>query len=794
MADCFDQIRKELGEEVTDEQIKSVIESLERIKNDKDFLGKAKNLKKRSEEEIAFLAHTKSQEVIALRDNKEFLLKVMDKAENPNDYFVARLSGLDRAVEGGNLSIPQLQESTHRRLLNTFVHAVGGRKNFLELTSGEWDREALHVIDALNKGQSISKFSAEAQALGKAAHITKKKSVQDLEASGNLIKERDDHLIRQTHDADKIFDEGRESWKEKIAIRLDHEKTFGPGTSTKEKNKILDTIYDDITAGTPVNIGFIGGRRSLHFASPDDFFEYNSEFGKGNLMEVMNASMISSARRSAVTRVLGPNPLRTLKSIEKDIVNSLSPEQARKFMQTGRGGQKGQRDALIATVLRTNEHPGRNLLAKTTSALLQLNSLSKLGGAFPTTFTDIGLSVEMFKSVAGVPRMQGAVDSVKSFFSVLKPEDLKTWSAVLDMNFDDMVLENYDRFGMNEPGYSSVFRDAGRAIMKSTLIPAQSARAKVSAARFLSINLARNSKKSFNELNENLVENFKRFEIGEKEWNIFTRAKQEINGVEAITPEAIRDLEGLTNKQKTDLENKLALYLADNAKIGSPDVTVRERAFITNGLDIGTVEGAAARLIGQFKSFTFSMPRVHRRILLSNPDIDATSLRQAIRTRAGLQQIGALMAETTVLAAAGLFVKDLIKGKTPRDVDAEFVAEAFSNAALPMAGVTMLDMFRGEFDSKYRSVLKDLAGPTFGQVEDFGDLAAQLGKAEGKKAMSRAAKIVLQNTPGQNLWYIAPLVNKAFLSEFHELMNPGYINRMKQRTRKKGQNYWFEPF
>ena len=108
-------------------------------------------------------------------------------------------------------------------------------------------------------------------------------------------------------------------------------------------------------------------------------------------------------------------------------------------------------------------------------------------------------------------------------------------------------------------------------------------------------------------------------------------------------------------------------------------------------------------------------------------------------------------------------------------------------------GSYFFDALRGEYDQFGRSLLKDLAGPTFSQIDDFAQLAGVIIK-DPKKGGSKLLKQIQKNTPGANLWFVQPIIQKAFLADLHEMLNPGYQRRMQQRVRREGQDFLYNPF
>ena len=228
------------------------------------------------------------------------------------------------------------------------------------------------------------------------------------------------------------------------------------------------------------------------------------------------------------------------------------------------------------------------------------------------------------------------------------------------------------------------------------------------------------------------------------------------------------------------------------ARVGSLEATGRERSIIAQGFSPDDPMGVFLRLAGQFKSFALAVPRVLRRIGNSNPEFQGRKLLDGFRNIGDASLLAATMTEVTLLSAVGMMAKDAMKGKD-RDIDAKFLAEAFATGAMPLSVSYTLDALRGEYDGYGRSILKDLAGPTFGQTDDVVALISGAARMDSKVGI-KALRLIESNTPGINLPFAKAALNKLFLTDLHEALNPGYELRLRQRAMHEGTDFLFNPF
>jgi len=98
----------------------------------------------------------------------------------------------------------------------------------------------------------------------------------------------------------------------------------------------------------------------------------------------------------------------------------------------------------------------------------------------------------------------------------------------------------------------------------------------------------------------------------------------------------------------------------------------------------------------------------------------------------------------------------------------------------------------GEFSGSYRSYLEYAAGPTFGQVDNLFNMKASI--QQGKPVKRPATKLLLDNTPFANLFYIRPVLNYLILWNLQAMLSPGSLERSEQRTETQNhQKYLVKP-
>ena len=145
---------------------------------------------------------------------------------------------------------------------------------------------------------------------------------------------------------------------------------------------------------------------------------------------------------------------------------------------------------------------------------------------------------------------------------------------------------------------------------------------------------------------------------------------------------------------------------------------------------------------------------------------------------------------STLFGYGAMTIKDLLKGKTPRNpADLRTWVSAFTQGG--GAGI-FGDFHFGEYNRFGGSLAATLAGPAAGTLSDFANIYARV--RDGDSSAQAIVRFVMNNVPGNNLWYIRGPFDYLFGYHLFEMINPGYFNRMKRRVeRENEQTFWASP-
>jgi hypothetical protein len=144
----------------------------------------------------------------------------------------------------------------------------------------------------------------------------------------------------------------------------------------------------------------------------------------------------------------------------------------------------------------------------------------------------------------------------------------------------------------------------------------------------------------------------------------------------------------------------------------------------------------------------------------------------------------------TILGYGSMMVKDLLKGREPRDpLDYKtWMAAAAQSGGLGIYG----DFLFGEVARNSGSLVSTVAGPVAGLGDSVMNLIQRM--RDGDDVAAASFRALLNNTPFLNIFYLRPLLDYLILFNIQESLNPGFLRRMEQRIeRENNQTFFIKP-
>ncbi len=103
------------------------------------------------------------------------------------------------------------------------------------------------------------------------------------------------------------------------------------------------------------------------------------------------------------------------------------------------------------------------------------------------------------------------------------------------------------------------------------------------------------------------------------------------------------------------------------------------------------------------------------------------------------------------------------------------------------------DFLFGDMKNRFGGgAVATLAGPLAGTAGDVVDLMQRF--RDGDDTAAQATRMMINNLPGANLFYLKGALDYAVFFRLQEAMNPGYLKRMEKRMKKDNdQTYMYSP-
>lgn len=672
--------------------------------------------------------------------------------------------------------------------------------------------------------------NAKALEMAQIVHKWQTRAIERQNANGAWIRKLPGYVTRTSHDMVAIRKAGYLKWKEFILPKLDAQ-TFKYVEAGKEE-EFLKSAWEALASGLhfkhgegnfDINQAFkvsgsvakkISQERLLHFKTPDDWFEYNQEFGSKSFREAIMSGFDHAAQSTAMMEGLGTNPHAVLDRLKQDALKAL-----RSSANTGDKNAAKQIDKiqgrdidnLMATIDGTTRRPANVTAAKIGAGIRSVQSLAKLGGSTISSLSDIAtLATELqYNGMTFLDSYSGLTQALFKGRSAAEKEEI---GSLVLAGMEGALGEIHGRWHSEDglPGKMSkamylYFKLNGQNWWNDVL--------KTYTTSALSANIANNADRAFADISSDLARNLDRYGIGEKDWPVIQKMihKSE-TGTRYALPEKVFEIDNeeikalLGDKKMSDyaakeykntLQRNLDTYFVDRSDTAIPTPGANEKALLLRGTQPGDALGEALRFWGQFKSFPITfISKIYNRETVGR--VAGGSMRSGFGgfvdgMRHGKGAIGGMVQTiigTTAMGYVAMSIKDILKGLTPRPANDP---KTWAAAMVQGGGAGIYgDYLFGEFNRFGRDALSSLAGPTFGQINDVMEIYSRF--KTGDDVGANIVRLMKNNTPFVNLFYTRAALDYLVLYQLQENMNPGFLKRMEQRVRRENdQEFLFPP-
>lgn len=629
---------------------------------------------------------------------------------------------------------------------------------------------------------------------------------------GANVKYRQGRLFKQRHSARNMEILGQNKWVEKAKKYFDNDEIINMIQSNKKLNKkygespdmveaYLMDKYEDIQIREAqrgrnisddfTSILFMGQKKSMEkqttfkFKNAEAQMKYNMEVNGKSITSMVLEDIRDTSGYVGSAMVLGPNPrLGFQKLMQTYPIKSRTKLEKKFLLATGR--RAGIAD---------------NMWAKSAEKLRKLSDITRLGTALFSTLPDFSLGAMVISANTGQNYFQTLGSLFKETFKNVRKGQRREVQKRLSVLMDDMLFGSmntrigeggnmtnaFDNFSAAEwkksiadGNMSEALRQSGNAFdqvhqkfMKYSGLPGQSEVVRTAIAKITAMGLKDEAGKSFADLYSGTRNLMERFNIGEREWDILRKIDTELeDGSRLIDTESILELDGeavgMSNpadirNYKEKLSANYASMLTFMAEHGSPTPGIKNKWWV-DGFDPDTVSGQLLRFMGQYKSFSLSVVDTLREAYGPSFDMNRAS------------KMGATMITGMGLAYIGTSAKNAVNGKDQPDPTSLTTWKDMTLKA-GMGGL-YADFLLTDYNSPWRSLPADVAGPGIGIAEDLLKIAKSpfdIMLADDERASKRAKKNLLRklesSTPA--LPFTKTLINKNFYDMLHKTMNTG---------------------
>jgi hypothetical protein len=838
MSTCIDLVRREL-KDITDKELDDVLEQMR---------GRQARLIQEGADPSTSAAQAGMEVADTLRAaaaierrnaliNRRIRLEALDYlqttwAENPAEGIFALLYGSARARYGSRASANAAQSALFRRYIGGVQGELEAAGLFDVLRRGELDRDVFHAMRSISDKAALAKLPEQAVQIAKILDRWQEVSRIEANRAGAWIGKIEDYGLRQAHNSDRIMRAGEAKWKADILPKLDLARMFPEGPPKDMDNWLHETFLNIVTgvreSGSTEKMAAFKGpgnlakkmsqERTLHFRSADDAFDYNTNYGMGNIRETFVTGMHRMAESTGLMQVLGTNPefnLRAVVDATRAKLSRSDPAALKKFDNATRSGVSI--DNAYREVSGQTRRAASARLAAVGQGIRVWNTLTGLGGAVISAVTDVPVRASLLR-YQGQSYLQqlgkGLIDPLTRLADGLDSADRKAVLAASGY-FNEIALGNLAARFSPDDNVPGMLNKATNTFFKWNLLAQWTDSMRRSTLEAMSHYWGSIAEKPWAQLSERNRGALERFRIGEQEWAIISKGLAEADGQKFMTPQAVREInlesfrplaadrikaakrnavkagnpdkadasiKRILDDTRANMADRLQQFYADDldSAVISPDA--RTLSFIRQGQQAGTPIGEALRLFWQFKSFGIA---VMQRAFLR--EFHGYGPKFGISQVKGLST---LMLGSLAFGYAAMTLKDLVKGKKPRPIDS---AKTWTAAMAQGGGMGIYgDFLFGESSRMGGGFLETLGGPTVGKAADAKRLFDSA--KSGDDVAAQALRFAVSNTPGNNLFYTRMAADYLFLYEIQEAINPGYLRRMERKAeQERGQEWWLRP-
>lgn len=759
-------------------------------------------------------------------------------ADEPDEGLIAILVGSNRRVSAARDSVAGRQLASVNQLIAGFNKKL--RDNKLTELFDKMDKETQRRVSRTMSELNAQKTAIEEQ-IGIKPPVTETnpdivRLAEIMEEYSEMIRIKMNdrganisklwgYIVRQSHDpflvrdAAKVlgknldemevdpnlkgkdinYNKNYTAWKNFVLDKLDQDRTFAGVDDIDEfllfaynslvKNQNLKSDGAGYSFGSKPNKNFADSakmKRVLHFKTADDWFDYNDKFGVGNLKESFFSGLQTAGRNIGIMDTLGTRPEENFQKIRTAV--------GKRLTQMQRSTESLANDATFDKYMKVVDgsiYSVENFaVAKYSAIARSIASMAKLGGATISAAADIGLYGSEMR-FQGRSFLGGMAEALGSLLKIKNKQTLKDIAEGSGFIADNAIYDIAGRYQVGDM-QTKGFSKAQRFFFKVNLLSWWTNTLKEGAMLGMANYFAKQKNIKFDSLNPGLKNMFKMYDIDSVKWDIIRKRTMEkvddgrefinIGRLDEISEAEIKKITGLKTltKRQLDIERdkfktSVSGMLLDRTNYAVIEPDARVRGQLTQGFLAGTGMGEAIRFFGQFKAFPISIVQkvLGREInFLKGPNKDLAR---------GITGLASIIVTSGLLGYLSMSIKDLLKGRTPRDpTSSKTVLAAFlQGGGLGIYGDVLFQETRSGGD-----IIGSVAGPVPLTAFDLVQAIKYGIRGEGGKAGRTAYRAVSSSVPFLNLFYIKTAFDYLIGYQIMETLSPGSLRRVEKKMKK----------
>jgi hypothetical protein len=620
-----------------------------------------------------------------------------------------------------------------------------------------------------------------------------------LNAAGSHIGKRADWGLPQMHDTASVRRSTYDDWRNSILYKNGKDPSGGYALD-------LDTMGRDYNNGTPFTAETLEillkdaheairtdgysrrspaarygsamyNRRADHrffkFASYDDWKRYNAKFGSNSdVFRVMMGHLDNVALDVSLMEELGPNPFNTFRYLADAAQSIASRSQEPDALKNARAKIKTADNMMDLFTGRSNM-PQNDKVARGASALRNYLTSAHLGSAIVSSLTDFNTQ-RISSSFVGMSQL----GFMRQLGRLATSKEMRAQANEAGLIFENAVdIGNaVARFEMEEMHVEGAARLADFTIRASGLGWLTEVQRQSFGLEFMSqTNKWRAG--SWADLPARTQRMFNDYGISENDWPTLQRAREHeaSGGLKLLRAQEIEEAgdPGLADRY---LEAMTSLI-----EFAVPSTNLYGKAMVIGRTQPGSLSGELVRFGMQYKSFPVTLLVTQFGRIMS----------EAYQGRPGsaLSYAAGLMVGSTILGALAMQIKEMIKGRDPREMN----SVKFWSAAMAQGGGAGIfgDFLFADVNRFGGGVAETLAGPGVGFADDMlrftvGN-ARELAMGEDTRAGRELVGLLRSYTPGGSLWYSRLAYEREVLDQIQQVIDPEAARSFRSRVQNARQ-------